>query len=215
MKKLQIFVYIVCITIVLQGGITPELQTQAKILSDFVVFAWTLGFINLVYLRGTLNQFGVCPRTTIELFGIVLAPFLHGSWTHLMGNTIPFIILGWFVLLRGITDFYIVTLVSILVGGLGTWMFGREYTSHIGASGIIFGYLGFLLLYSYVESDSLSIILSTIVGFLYGRTLWGIFPLYEGVSWEGHLFGLLGGVLAAGYMDILKPMFSFLSQLLS
>jgi len=215
MKELQIFVYIVCISIVLQGGITPELQTQAKILSDFVVFTWSLGFINLVYLRGALNQFGVRPRTTIGLFCIALAPFLHGSWHHLIGNTIPFIILGWFVLLRGVSDFYIVTVVTILVSGLGTWMFGQEYTNHLGASDIIFGYIGFLLLYSYVESDSLSIVLSAIVGFLYGRTLWGIFPLYEGVSWEGHLFGLLGGVLAAGYMDILKPMFSFMSQLLS
>lgn len=119
----------------------------------------------------------------------------------------PFFILGWFVMLRGFADFYIVTAVTALLGGLGVWLFGRPDSIHVGASGVIFGYLGFLLLSGYFEGDPLSIVFSAIVGFLYGQSLWLVFPIVDRMSWEGHLFGFLGGVFAARFLLVLKEIF--------
>lgn len=191
----------------LKGGVTAEVETQFRILCEFVACTWSLGFVNLVLYQGALNGFGIRPRTQRGLLGILFSPFLHGDWDHLAANTIPFFILGWFVMLGGINDFFIVTAFTALFGGLGLWLFGRPHTNHIGASGVVFGYLGFLLLRNYFEGDSRSIVLAAIVGFLYGRHLWGIFPTQERVSWEGHLFGLIGGVLAARFLEVLKVMF--------
>ncbi len=207
MKPLEILLYAVCLSIVLKGGITAELKTQFHILSEFVVYTWSLAFVNLLLCQGALNGFGIRPRTSMGLLGILFSPFLHGNWEHLVANTIPFFTLGWFVMLGGISNFFIVTTFAVLIRGLGLWLFGRPNSVYIGASGVIFGYLGFLLLRSYFQTDSLSIVLTTIVGFLYGRQLWGIFPIEEGVAWDGHLFGLIGGVLAAGFLDAFKVMF--------
>jgi membrane associated rhomboid family serine protease len=113
-----------------------------------------------------------------------------------MGNTLPFLVLGWLIMLRNTHDFLRVTLVVGLASGLGTWLFGSP-GSHIGASGVIFGYLGYLLLRGFFERRLGSISLSVLVGTLYGSMIWGILPLQQGISWEGHLFGFLGGVLAA------------------
>lgn len=207
MKLLEIFLYAICLSIVLIGGITTELKTQFHILSEFVVYTWSLAFVNLLLCQKALNGFGIRPRTSMGLLGILFSPFLHGNWEHLVANTIPFFILGWFVMLGGISNFFIVTTFAVLIGGLGLWLFGRPNSVYIGASGVIFGYLGFLLLRSYFQTDSVSIVVTAIVGFLYGKQLWGIFPIEEGVAWDGHLFGLISGVLAAGFLDAFKVMF--------
>ncbi|PSP35877.1 MAG: hypothetical protein BRC57_04615 [Cyanobacteria bacterium QS_8_48_54] len=115
---------------------------------------------------------------------------------HLIANTIPFITLGWFVMLQRTSDFFIVTSITMLVSGLGIWLFGTSGL-HIGASSLIFGYLGFLLLRGYFQRNFASILLSVVVGLFYGGLLLGILPSQPGISWEGHLFGFIGGVLAA------------------
>ncbi len=207
MKRPEILVYIVCFSLMLKGGVTAEVKTQFRILFELVACTWSLGFVNLVLCQGALNGLGIRPRTQRGLLGILFSPFLHGNWEHLAANTIPFFILGWFVMLGGTSNFFIITVFTAIFCGFGIWLFGRPYTNHIGASGVIFGYLGFLLLRSYYEGNSLSIVLSAIVGFFYGRHLWGIFPVQEEVSWEGHLFGLIGGVLAARFLEVLKVMF--------
>lgn len=207
MKQLDILLYVACLSIVLNGGITTELKEQASILWDLVVFTWGLCFINLVYLGGILNRLGIRPRTPIGLLSILWEAFLHGSWEHLIGNTIPFIILGWFVLLQGTHEFYIVTAIALLVSGLGIWLFGASNAIHFGASGIIFGYIGFLLLYGYFQSNWQSVALSLIVCLIYGKTLRGVFPERQGISWEGHLFGFLGGVLSARFLDVFEVWF--------
>ena len=201
MQKLEIFVYAVCFILILRGGITPEFQTQFRILSELIVYAWSLGAVNLIFCGGAFNKLGICPRTPIGLFGIVFSPFLHDSWEHLTANTFPFFILGWFVMLSGIREFFLITIFITIFGGLGTWLLGRPYTVHVGASTVVFGYLGFLLIHSYFANDLLSIMLTLLVGFMYGNILWGIFPIDEGISWEGHLFGLLAGVLIAGFLQ--------------
>ncbi|MBD0304218.1 MAG: rhomboid family intramembrane serine protease [Tolypothrix sp. T3-bin4] len=204
MEPLDVFIYVLCVSIALKGGITPELENQLTILAELVVYAWSIEFVNLVICGGALNGLGIRPRTSSGLLGIFFSPFLHADWEHLLGNTIPFVILGWFVMLTGMKIFFIVTVFTPLFSGLGIWLFGRLHTNHIGASDVIFGYLGFLLLHSYFERDSLSIVLTAIVGFVYGRLLWGIFPIRYGVSWEGHLFGLIAGILVARFLETFK-----------
>lgn len=177
-------------------ALTRELKTQGTILGGFVAVMWILEIVDIV-LGGALNSYGVRPHQLIGLRGILFAPFLHGGLGHLIANTIPFLVLGWFVMLQETRDFFVVTGITMLVSGLGTWLVGSSNSVHIGASGIIFGYLGFLLLRGYFERNFPSILLSLIVGFLYGGTIWGVLPIQYGVSWQMHLFGFIGGVIAA------------------
>ena len=100
-------------------------------------------------------------------------------------------------MLQETSDFFIVTGITMLVGGLGVWIFGVPGSIHIGASILIFGYLGFLLLRGYFQRNFASILLSLVVGVLYGGTVWGVLPSQPGISWQGHLFGFIGGIIAA------------------
>lgn len=177
-------------------ALVRELKTQVTILGGFVAFMWLIELVDILVFRQALNIYGILPRQIIGLRGIVFAPFLHGGLGHLIANSLPFLILGWFVMLQETSDFFVVTGITMLVSGLGVWLFGSPGL-HIGASGVIFGYLGFLLLRGYFERNIPSILLSLIVGVLYGSTIWGVLPLQQGISWEGHLFGFIGGVVAA------------------
>lgn len=180
-----------------EPSLTQELKSHILILGGIVAFLWMIEIIDFFVFRGGLNRLGIHPRHIQGLQGIFLAPFLHGNFNHLAANTLPLIILGWFVMLRDIKDFFIVTFITIIVSGFGVWLFGSPNTIHIGASGVVFGYLGFLLLRGFFERSFLSIVLSLLVGWLYGGLLWGVLPLQYGISWQGHLFGFIGGVFAA------------------
>jgi membrane associated rhomboid family serine protease len=181
-------------------AISRELKTHATLLGSFVALIWAIEIVDFVIFRGALDSLGVRPRTLSGLVGIALAPFLHVGFAHLAANTVPLIVLGWLIMLRDTRDFFTVSAVTALVSGLGVWLVGATYSVHLGASGVIFGYFGFLLLRGYFERSILSIALSLLVGFLYGGMIWGVFPTQLRVSWEGHLFGFLGGVLAAWLM---------------
>ena len=157
---------------------------------------WVIECLNAP-MGGALDTFGIVPRTLTGLRGIVFGPFLHANFPHLMANTLPFIILGWFVVMRRTADFIWVSLIVMLIGGLGTWAIAPSYTVHVGASGVIFGYLGFLLSRAYFERSLVSIALSIVIGVTYGGLIWGVLPGQEGISWQGHLFGFLGGIVAA------------------
>ncbi|MBR8827071.1 MAG: rhomboid family intramembrane serine protease [Gomphosphaeria aponina SAG 52.96 = DSM 107014] len=174
-----------------------EVKNQATILGSFVAIFWILEIIDQFVFKGALDRFGIIPHNFMGLRGILLAPFLHGGFTHLIANTIPFLTLGWLVMLQETSDFFIVTIITMLVGGLGVWLFAPPASIHIGASILIFGYLGFLLFRGFFQRNLPSIFLSLIVGFLYGGLVWGVFPSQPGISWQGHLFGFLGGVIAA------------------
>lgn len=180
-------------------SIAQELVTHGTILFGMLALMWVIEIID--QLTGQrLDRLGIWPRMPFGLRGILFAPFLHGGFGHLLSNTVPFLVLGWLVMLREISDFFIVTAIAMVVGGLGTWVFGAPGV-HIGASGVIFGYLGFLLLRGYFERSMVSITFSLIVGALYGSLIWGVLPTQIGISWEGHLFGFLGGVLAARWLS--------------
>lgn len=180
-----------------KASIASELKTQAITLGGFIALIWTLEIVDLIFLRGSLNAYGVRPRNIVGLRGILFAPFLHGGLGHVAANTIPFLTFGWLIMLRETSDFFVVTVVTMIASGLGVWLFGSPNSIHIGASGLVFGYFGFLLLRGYFERSFAAILFSSIVGLVYGSLIWGILPLQYGISWEGHLFGFLGGALAA------------------
>jgi membrane associated rhomboid family serine protease len=160
-----------------------------------VLLMWGVALVN-VLLGHQLIVWGIRPRTASGLLGILLSPFLHDGIGHLLVNTIPFVVLGWLVILHGTGMFLEVSVFVILLSGAGTWLFGRS-AYHVGASGLIFGYFGFLVARGYYERSLGSILVAFVTILLYGGMLWGVLPLIAHISWEGHLFGLLAGVLAA------------------
>jgi membrane associated rhomboid family serine protease len=179
------------------GAIAQEIKTQILVLGGLVALMWVIEFADLLFFRGRLDAFGIRPHSFIGLRGILFAPFLHGGLGHLIANTIPFLTLGWLIMLRETSDFFVVSIITMFVSGLGVWLTGSPYSIHVGASGVIFGYFGFLLLRGYFERSFAAILFSLIVGLLYGGMIWGVLPTYYGISWQGHLFGFIGGAIAA------------------
>ncbi|HEX2037035.1 MAG TPA: rhomboid family intramembrane serine protease [Chloroflexota bacterium] len=174
-----------------------EMMSRWRLLLGFVAVMWVVELVDLVLYRGGLDANGIRPRDLTGLDGILLAPFLHGGLSHLVANTIPILVLGWLVIMRSQRDFLWVTVVAGLLGGLGVWLFGRPNTIHIGASGLVFGYLGYLFLRGYWERSVSAVLLALVAGVLYGSALWGMLPTRPNISWEGHLFGFAGGASAA------------------
>ncbi|MEJ3742029.1 rhomboid family intramembrane serine protease [Actinomycetes bacterium KLBMP 9797] len=140
---------------------------------------------------------GIIPRSIDGLDGVFFAPFLHNGFNHLYGNSVPLILLGTFVLAAGTRRFLYSTLLIIFVSGLGVWITGDPNTVVVGASGVIFGYLGLLLMRGIVERSWWNFGVVVFVGLLYGWQLIGVLPTDQPVSWQGHLFGFLGGLAAA------------------
>ena len=156
---------------------------------------WAVELVDVV--AGDLDSHGIQPRDTEGLAGIALAPFLHGGFDHLIGNTPPFLVLGAVIALSGLVRVAAVTAIVAGVGGLGTWLVGPENTVHIGASGVVFGYAAYLLTRGFYSRRALHLATGVLVLAVYGTTLlFGLVPT-PGVSWQGHLFGALGGVVAA------------------
>jgi membrane associated rhomboid family serine protease len=184
-------------------AIANDLKNQILILGGMVALMWILEFLDIFVFRHSLDRYGILPRYIPGLMGILFAPFLHGGFPHLIANTVPFITLGWLIMLRETREFFPVTAVIMIVGGLGVWLFGAP-AYHIGASGLIFGYLGFLLLRGYFERSIVSVGIAILVFVLYGGVLWGVLPSYPGISWESHLFGFIGGVIAAKSLSQVK-----------
>lgn len=180
-----------------------QLKTQLQILGLCAITLWSIQLFNEI-TGDSLTQFGIQPRNLVGLRGILFAPLLHGSVRHLGANTAPFLVLGGLVMARRIMDFFSVSLIVMVVGGLGTWLIGGSGTTHIGASGLVFGYLGYLLFQGYFERSWFAISLSVFVAIVYGSMLFGLLPTMPHISWEGHLFGFIGGGLAAKWLTA-KP----------
>ena len=178
-----------------------EIRTQILILATLIGLMWGLEILDTFVFRDGLDSLGILPRNPIGLRGILFAPFLHGGFDHLAANTIPLIVLGWLIMARSISDFFVVSIICMVVGGLGTWLFGAT-ALHVGASGVIFGYLGFLLARYYFDRRLSSGLIALFVGCSYGSVLWGVLPSVPGISWEGHLFGFLSGILAARVIKV-------------
>lgn len=168
-----------------------------QVLLLMLAFVWALELIDILLFKQGLNRYGIYPRSIEGLRGIVFAPLLHGGISHIAANSLPFLILGFFVMLRGLSSFVGVTAIIWIVGGLGTWLTGGIGTVHIGASIIIFGYLGYLLARAYFERSMSALLIAIFVGVLYGGMILSVLPIQEGISWQGHLFGFIGGIMAA------------------
>lgn len=182
-----------------------ELTLHFVMLATLLALLWLTEAVDQLFWREQLDFYGIEPRTLTGLRNIFFAPFLHKGFNHLLANTLPFLVLGWFVLLRGVGEFVMVSLTALIVSGLGVWLFGMPRTIHVGLSGVIFGYLGFLLLRGYLERSSTALALALLSGFLYGSMIWGILPLQPNISWLGHLFGLIGGGIAARWFAQRSP----------
>lgn len=177
--------------------LVKELKSQIIIIITFIAIFWIIEILNQIFFGDRLDYFGIIPRNIMGLRGVILAPFLHADFAHLIANTLPFAILAWLVMLQNTDDFFIVSFYSMIVSGVGVWLFAQPNSITVGASGIIFGYLGFLMLRGYFQKKPASIALSLIVIFLYGGMIWGVLPSNPHISWLAHLFGFIGGVLAA------------------
>jgi membrane associated rhomboid family serine protease len=195
------------------SGSHPPVRQPKKRSHAVVGGATIISFVALLYVVEAFDQLeghrlddnGIRPLETDGLWGILFAPLLHASWTHLIANTVPALVLGFFVTLAGLSRFLWATAIVWIVGGFGTWLIGNMgspcgETDHIGASGLIFGWLTFLLVFGFFIRSGWQIFIGLLVLVLYGGVLWGAVPVLNvcgGVSWQGHLCGGIAGVLAA------------------
>jgi membrane associated rhomboid family serine protease len=182
----------------------PGWKVGGATILTFVALLYLIELVDL--LTGhALDRNGIRPLEVDGLKGILFAPLLHANWGHLVANTVPALVLGFLVTLAGMSRFVWATAIIWIVGGLGTWLLGNidrcpSGTNHIGASGLIFGWLGFLLVFGWLTRHVWQILISLAVLFVYGGILWGAVPALSGcggVSWQGHLCGAIAGVLAA------------------
>lgn len=179
------------------SGVLPANPGQAAI----VITAFT-GLLYLteaadMVLGGALGNEGIRPRELAGLDGVLWAPLLHANWQHLVANTIPVLVLGFFALAGGTGQFLMVTATIWIVGGLGTWLTGTPGTVNLGASVLVFGWLTFLLARGFFAHRAGQIVLAVVLFVFWGGMLWQVLPGHIGISWQGHLFGALGGLLAA------------------
>jgi membrane associated rhomboid family serine protease len=171
------------------------LSFQIRVLLTLGALLIVIEVANLL-TGNALNQFGVVPRTLSTLPYIFTAPFLHGTPTHLMANLVPLLLFMWLTMQWGKRTFLIATLSALLIGGLGVWLFGRSAT-HIGASGMVYGYFGFLVLAGFRSNKVRYLLISLVVAALYGGMLVGVLPTSKFISFEYHLFGFIGGLFVA------------------
>ncbi len=158
------------------------------------------------WLGGELDALaGIRPHHVDGLQGILLAPLVHDGWQHLFANSTPLVLLGTFVLAAGTRRFIYATLIIAVVSGLGVWLLTPPTYLVIGASGVIFGWLGLLLMRGIVERSLWNFGVAVIVGLLYGWQLVALLPTDERVSWQGHLFGFVGGLVAAVIVRRRRP----------
>jgi membrane associated rhomboid family serine protease len=164
---------------------------------------WLVFLVNNVMWGGSFDRYGIAPRQVGSLPGIVFAPFLHASYQHLAANTLPLLILGGIICGRGRGEFVVVTALGILLGGGLTWLFARS-ASHIGASGLIFCYFGYLASLAWFNRTFGTLLVSVVCIVGYGGLVRGIVPTSSGISWESHLAGLVAGIALAWLMAKLK-----------
>ena len=174
----------------------PVWKLRAAAAGGFVALVWAVSLYGLLVDDGLVYALAVVPRRFDGLSGILGSPLVHGSFAHLAANTFPLLVLGGMVALRGVGHYVTTTLAIAVLGGLGLWVFGRN-AAHIGASGLIFGYFGYLVGRGYYERSLSSVAAAIVVAVVYGGMIAGVLPRDDGVSWEAHLFGLLAGALCA------------------
>jgi membrane associated rhomboid family serine protease len=182
--------------------VSATTPTRDRRLDGFVLVAglaalmWLLEIVDTI-TGGDLDGWGIRPHDPDRLVGVLTAPFLHAGFGHLIANTVPFLALGFAIALNGAGRVLAVTGIVMLVGGLGTWLLAPENSTHIGASGVVFGYAAYLLSRGVFNRSVLELAMGAVVAAIWGSALVsGLLPR-DGISWQGHLFGALGGIVAA------------------
>jgi len=172
------------------------LYEGAAVVGGLVAVMWVLQVINAIDGQA-LDGDGIYPRSLAGLPGIISAPFLHAGFGHLVGNSVPLVILGLVIAAAGARRVVEVTLVVFAIAGLGTWLTGPSHTSTIGASGLVFGYAGFLIARGFFTRSFAALAIGVVVALLFGVSLASDLVPQSGVSWQDHLFGAIGGIAAA------------------
>ncbi len=173
----------------------PDWMRPFVVVLVMVALMWVVEIVDLLP-RTNPDRWGVRPRELGGLTGVVTMPFLHNGFGHLISNTIPLLIMGWVIAIGGVGRFVRVTVLIVVFTGLGTWLIGPSSSLHIGASGLVFGYLTYLLARAVFERKLAYLAGGAIILFLYGGVLWGLVPR-PGISWQAHLTGAVAGVIAA------------------
>lgn len=173
-----------------------RIREELPLVLLFIAVIWGVFLLDRIL---PLEVFGLVPRDPGGLTGIVAMPFLHGSWGHIMSNTVPLLVL--MTLLAGSkANSRVIVLAIILLSGVLLWLFGRGSSLHIGASGLVFGLAAFLIVSGFLERRIVPMIVAVVVTFMYGSSLLsGIMPFQTGVSWDGHLFGGVAGIITAWF----------------
>ena len=173
-----------------------RLQSGVIVVLAMVTLMWGLELVDVI-VDHRLDRYGIEPRELEGLDGVIAAPFLHAGFGHLAANTVPFLVMGVVIALQGALRVLAVTAIVALVSGIGTWLVGGEDTIHLGASGVVFGYATYLLTRGLFNRDLVQIGIGVLVGLVWGGVLLGGLLPEEGISWQGHLFGAIGGLVAA------------------
>ena len=168
-------------------------RAATTVLTILTVF-WVIELIDLILLNSYLDNFGIKPRETNGLIGILAWPFLHSGLPHLIGNSVGFFILGSFIAVRSMKNFWVVTISVTIIGGVIVWLLGSEGSNHIGASGIVFGFFGFILADAVRNPNWSSYLVAGLTIILFGGMFFGMIPGNPGVSWLGHLGGFIAGI---------------------
>lgn len=177
----------------------PTFGQSVTVVGGLLIVMWILEGIDAVALNA-LDSYGIEPRKLGDLVNILWAPFLHFGWPHLISNSVPFLVLGVLTYLSGARKFVAVSLIATITSGLTAWLLSPPGSITAGASGVIFGYLTYLLLRGIFSRSIGQILLAVVVFLAYGSVLLGVIPGNEGISWQAHLGGAVGGVLAAWWL---------------
>jgi membrane associated rhomboid family serine protease len=168
----------------------------AKILLALVALMWAVEVVDAL-VDNRLDRYGIEPRDPDGLDGVIAAPFLHVGFGHLLANTVPFVVMGLFIAFEGARRLLSVFAIVALVSGLGTWLVASEGTIHVGASGVVFGFSTYLIARGWFNRRAGQVAIGLVVALVWGGVLLGGLQPREGISWQGHLFGAIGGVVAA------------------
>lgn len=175
---------------------SKALKSRLIALAVFVAALWAIQMINWATGYGLNSTFGLIPRHIAGLDGILGMPLLHGSFTHLVSNTPPLLVMGALLAATQARALWAVNGIIVLLGGAAVWVFGAAGV-HVGASGLVFGWFGFLVVRGIVDRSLATLATSAIVALVYASLIWGVLPGQEGVSWEAHLAGAVAGAIAA------------------
>jgi membrane associated rhomboid family serine protease len=168
-----------------------------SLLIGIVAIMWVVEVVNSLDSYRLDTDAGIIPRDVDRVWAIFTSPFLHAGWQHLIDNTIPFVFMGVIIAIRGAAKLALVTLIVIVVGGLGTWLIAPADTNTVGASGVVFGYATYLFTRGLFDRSVLQILTGVVVGAVWGGALVSSVVPHAGISWQAHVCGAIGGVIAA------------------